>query len=200
MDVRSFMNQDFQCDVLHFVCDCLDYCSLYIDRRRCCRRPMTWIWTAELIAGPVGGHLQRVQPDGGGKLHPTAAAMTLFEKTNVRQWRIMWYLQRLQLHNCTVCQLVFECVASAQIYLCYRARGIIVGPHLSSRASSALCIGVLYVSAADAQLWVLRPAPPHPVAGGHHPHCKRPRGPPPAHFPSDPAFVPRGLVVGAVAC
>ena len=23
--------------------------------------------------------------------------------------------------------------------------------------------------------------------------------PPPAHFPSDPAFVPRGLVVGAVA-
>lgn len=65
-----------------------------------------------------------------------------------------------------------------------------------------LCIGVLGVSTADAQVMLggLRPGPPHPVASGHDPHCKRPRGPPPAHFPSDPAFVPRGLVVGAVAC
>ena len=53
---------------------------------------------------------------------------------------------------------------------------------------------------------LMRPGPPPPrsCAGGHHPHCNRPRGPPPAHFPSDPAFacarVPPGLVVGAVCC
>ena len=36
---RSFMNQDSQRDVLHFVCDCLDYYIFSNDRCRCCRRP-----------------------------------------------------------------------------------------------------------------------------------------------------------------
>ena len=44
-------------------------------------------------------------------------------------------------------------------------------------------------------------APPTPwLVGITHIANERPRGAPPAHFPSDPAFVPRGLVVGAVAC
>ena len=92
------------------------------------------IWTADLIFGPVGGHLQRVQPDGGGKLHPAAAAMMQFERQPAWQCRIMCYLQRLHstIVQHTVWQLVFECVASSQKFLCYRTRGIVVGPQLAS--------------------------------------------------------------------
>ena len=92
------------------------------------------IWTTDLIFGHVGGHLQRVQPDGGGKLHPAAAALMQFERQPARQWRIKCYLQRLHstIVQHTVWQLVTECVASPQKFLCYRTRGIIVGPQLAS--------------------------------------------------------------------
>ena len=128
--VRSFMNQVSQRDVLHFVCDCLDYYSLLADVGVAEAQMM---WTAELIFRPVGGHLQRVQPDGGGKLHPAAAAMMQFERQPAR-WRIMCYLQRLHstIAQHTVWQLVFECVTSPQKFSCYRTRGIIVGPQLAS--------------------------------------------------------------------
>ena len=109
---------------------------------------------------------------------------------------VVLYLQRMQIYNCTVCQLVFECVASAQICLLKNKRH----NRWTSRASSVYwcpwCVSgrcAVYARGFEA-------CPTPPRAGGHHPHCKRPRGPPSAHFPSDPAFVPRGLVVGAVAC
>ncbi len=82
LSVRSFMNQDSQRDVLHFVCECLDYCSLLTDVF-CRQSPM--IWTADLIDEPVDSHLQIVQLVGGGKLHPAAAATTLFERQLVQQ-------------------------------------------------------------------------------------------------------------------
>ena len=46
----------------------------------------------------------------------------------------MCYLQRLHstIVQHTVWQLVFECVASPQKFLCYRTRGIVVGPQLAS--------------------------------------------------------------------
>ena len=105
------------------------------------------------------------------------------------------------LYNCTAHCLaasILVCRESTEISLLQNTRHSC----WTSARELCLCIGVLGVSAADAQVMLggLRPGAPHPVAGGHHPHCKRPRGPPPAHFPSDPAFVPRGLVVGAVAC
>ena len=71
---------------------------------------------------------------------------------------------------------------------------------LSSRASSVYWCPWCVSSRCAGYARGLRPGSPHPVAGGHHPHCKRPRGAPPAHFPSDAAFVPRSPVMGAVAC
>ena len=81
------MNQVLQRDVLHFVRGCLDFCPLLADVGVADAQSM--IWTAELIFGPVGGRLQRVQPDGGGKLHLAAAAVTPFERQPARRWRIM---------------------------------------------------------------------------------------------------------------
>ena len=77
--VRSFINQMSQRNVLHFVVDFSNYYSLsanvgvadaqqYGPRNR----------FTDLLAAT---YLQRVQLDGGGKLHPAAAAMTGFRKT-----------------------------------------------------------------------------------------------------------------------
>ena len=113
----------------------------------------------------------------------------------------MRHLKRLQLHNYTA-----HCLA-ASISVCRECTDFsLLQNKRHNRWTSArelrLCIGALGVSAAGAQVMLgsLRPGSPHPVAGGHHPHCKRPRGPQTAHFPSDPAFVPCGPVVGAFAC
>ena len=137
-------------------------------------------------------HLQRVQPDGGGKLQaaPCSSSNDAIRKTTRTAVAGHVIFATLDCNSTiiqhTAWQLIFECVASPQNFFCYRTRGIIVGPPLR------LCTGALGVSAAGAQVMLggLRPCSPHPLAGGHHPHCKRPRGPPPAHLPSDPAFVP----------
>ena len=101
-----------------------------------------------MISGPVGGHLQRVQPDGtvADKLHPAAAAKMLFDghatRTAVAGHVLFAAFATPQLYSALfIWQLVFECVARPQIFLCHTTRGVILGPQLTSFV--CVLVGVL---------------------------------------------------------